>query len=692
VAILTVGPNGQFSTIAAAIAASPSGDVIQVQAGTYTNDFAKITDNITLEAVGGRVSMVATEPPLRDKGIFIIGDGANAPNVTIDGFNFSGAAIGAHQGGNAGGIRYQGGNLTLSNDVFVNNQDGLLATPFIVGDGTITIDHTEFSNNGSGTGFTHNLYVGKVASLTITNSYFNGVSAGHEIKSRAAVNVIENNRILDLNGTASYSIDLPNGGQDVIADNVIEKGLHSQTGKMISFYEGIHGHWANSSLTVSNNVFLDDLATRSATAIWNTSTILAAVSGNSFFNVPTANVVLGPADITASTFLTTEPSLDTADPFLVPVSAGNLDALDGASMSAGDLYSLHVTSYATSGTGTGESITSITANVGSSDFFEGTAIQPGSTFTVSAFDDTQDSIAVVPGSGLGQPVPIYVPGFTPTAMLLSTLPSNNIAIGLDSNISQDLSLAIFSTRPIAGGTTVTLSAGSSFTDSLNVVCYRAGTHIATEYGETLVENMRVGELVRTRFSGLAPVLWIGRRSVDCRWHLKLSKIWAVRVAAGSFGKNLPHRDLWLSPDHAVFVNDVLIPIKYLINDSTIRRIPTHELTYYHIELPQHDVLFAENLPAESYLDTGNRSDFANGGPVVTITPEFSSLTWDAKGCARLVVVGPEVDSARRRIACRVAELGQGKMRSIAPLDKGTQNMQDQAHRLRDGFGGPKAAA
>jgi hypothetical protein len=197
-AILTVGPEGQFSTIAAAIAASQNGDVILVQSGTYTNDFAKITDSITLEAVGGRVDMVATEAPLNDKGIFIVGDETHAPDVTISGFDFEGAQIAASEGGNGAGIRYQGGNLTLSNDLFVNNQDGLLATPFVAGTGSITIDHSEFGDNGSGTGFTHNLYVGVIGSLTITNSYFHDVSAGHEgheIKSRAEVNTIENNRI-----------------------------------------------------------------------------------------------------------------------------------------------------------------------------------------------------------------------------------------------------------------------------------------------------------------------------------------------------------------------------------------------------------------------------------------------------------------------------------------------------------------
>ncbi len=132
--ILTVGTGQEFSTINAAVAASQDGDVIQVQAGTYTNDFATISTSITLEAVGGRVNMVATKPPPNDKGLLTIGTAGSAPDVTIDGFSFSGVHIPAKAGGNGAGIRYQSGNLTLNQDWFHNNQDGLLATPLATGD------------------------------------------------------------------------------------------------------------------------------------------------------------------------------------------------------------------------------------------------------------------------------------------------------------------------------------------------------------------------------------------------------------------------------------------------------------------------------------------------------------------------------------------------------------------------------
>ncbi len=71
------------------------------------------------------------------------------------------------------------------------------------------------------------------------------------------------------------------------------------------------------------------------------------------------------------------------------------------------------------------------------------------------------------------------------------------------------------------------------------------------------------------------------------------------------------------------------------------------MTYYHVELPAHGVLLAEGLPAESYLDTGDRTNFANGGGPIALHPDFASRVWEAEGCAPLVVTGPVLDATRR---------------------------------------------
>src|SRR4051794_25644059 len=116
--VVTVGANKGYSAIGAAVAAARDGDTVQGDAGTYTNDFADIKRQITLEAVGGVVNLVATIPLPNKKGILIVNN-----NTTIKGFSFSGAAISASDGNNGAGIRYQSGNLTLINNNFIGNQN-----------------------------------------------------------------------------------------------------------------------------------------------------------------------------------------------------------------------------------------------------------------------------------------------------------------------------------------------------------------------------------------------------------------------------------------------------------------------------------------------------------------------------------------------------------------------------------------
>src|SRR5690242_21009460 len=113
-----------------------------------------------------------------------------------------------------------------------------------------------------------------------------------------------------------------------------------------------------------------------------------------------------------------------------------------------------------------------------------------------------------------------------------------------------------------------------------------------------------------------PIRWIGQRRVNFRGHPNRQRILPVRIAAHAFGQGRPKRDLLLSPDHAVYVEDVLIPIRHLINGTTIVQIQRPEITYYHMELPQHDVLLADGMPAESYLDAGTRSAFNNGDVII----------------------------------------------------------------------------
>ena len=199
------------------------------------------------------------------------------------------------------------------------------------------------------------------------------------------------------------------------------------------------------------------------------------------------------------------------------------------------------------------------------------------------------------------------------------------------------------------------AATTSISTDVPAPCFAAGTRIATDVGDVMVEDLNIGDNVLTE-PDAAPqsIVWIGKRLVDCRHHPDPRKVWPVRIAAGAFAPNQPTRDLFLSPDHAVFVDDVLIPVKYLINGGNIAQIEVNEVEYYHIELAHHDIIVAEGLPVESYLDTGDRASFANGGAAMDLFPVFGTgvgLEILREACSRapLVIVGAVVEGVRRRL-------------------------------------------
>jgi len=205
---------------------------------------------------------------------------------------------------------------------------------------------------------------------------------------------------------------------------------------------------------------------------------------------------------------------------------------------------------------------------------------------------------------------------------------------------------------VTGGAEVTLA------------CFRAGTRIRTPRGEIEVQDLAVGDRVDTVLGdGPPPIIWIGHRHVDCTRHPRPKQVWPVRISAGAFSPHQPRRDLYLSPDHAIHIGEVLIPIKHLINGTSIAQVPVNKVTYYHIELSRHDVLLAEGMPAESYLDTGDRSNLENGDGMMRLFPDFSTRAttvcalWEAMGCAPLVVHGPELDAVRKRVSVRAPALG-----------------------------------
>lgn len=195
-----------------------------------------------------------------------------------------------------------------------------------------------------------------------------------------------------------------------------------------------------------------------------------------------------------------------------------------------------------------------------------------------------------------------------------------------------------------------------FSPEISAPCFLAGTGIATPDGVVAVEDLHAGNCALTAEGEAKPIVWIGQRRIDSTRHPRPDLVWPVRIRAGAFGEGEPRRDLSLSPDHSVFRDGVLIPIKYLVNGATIAQERVDAVHYFHVELDRHDILLAEGLPTESYLDTGNRAQFANGGDHIVLHPNFAPLSWD-NACAALVTSGPSLRRVRTLLVARARELG-----------------------------------
>ena len=134
----------------------------------------------------------------------------------------------------------------------------------------------------------------------------------------------------------------------------------------------------------------------------------------------------------------------------------------------------------------------------------------------------------------------------------------------------------------------------------------------------------------------------------------------VRIRAGAFGEGQPHTDLLVSPDHAIYVDGVLVPARLLFNGVTIVQEDVTEITYFHLELPEHEVILAQGLACESYFNTGDRSAFANGGGEVALHSDFIGARWEGLACADLVLTGERLRRIRADLTARASRRARAK--------------------------------
>jgi hypothetical protein len=188
-------------------------------------------------------------------------------------------------------------------------------------------------------------------------------------------------------------------------------------------------------------------------------------------------------------------------------------------------------------------------------------------------------------------------------------------------------------------------------NSPSVPCFLRGTRILVERGEVAVEDLAIGDLVRTHAGALRPIKWIGRRSYAGRFILGRKDILPICFAPGSLAEGVPARELRVSPLHAMYLEGVLIPAGALVDGFSVTQTErVDRVEYFHVELDTHDVIIADGAFAETFINDDSRGMFHNAPDYYALYPEENRTP--ARFCAPRLDEGYEVEAARRGIAER----------------------------------------
>jgi hypothetical protein len=246
---LRVGPSERFHTLHDAVRAAGTGDVIEIQPGEYHGDVAIAeVPRLTIRGLGAGAVFHADGAHAEGKAILVVrGD------VTLENLEFRGARVPA---GNGAGIRFERGRLAVRRCRFFDNEMGILTANGA--DMALDVVGCEFGAAPRHEGMLHHLlYVGTIGAFSIKGSRFSGGWRGHLLKSRAQRSRVLYNQLDDRpSGEASYELEFPNGGENVVVGNLIAQSALTQNPALLSMGAEAHDGMGG-SLVLANNTLVN---------------------------------------------------------------------------------------------------------------------------------------------------------------------------------------------------------------------------------------------------------------------------------------------------------------------------------------------------------------------------------------------------------------------------------------------------
>jgi hypothetical protein len=673
------------------ISSAGSGVFVAGASGTINNSGAivgSIGSGVALNVGGGVTNNIGASITGAANGLLITGAPAtisNSGSIIATGTGTLGAGINLTQGGtitnNASG--------TLSGALF-----GVFAQTkavIVVNDGTIS----DLASSGASDAAVELLAGGSLANLA--SGRIGGLTTGVFVNGGPAM--VSNAGLITATAIdASFGVELLSGGTisnlvgGIISSNrtgifalntpavIVNSGTIAGNGRY-GVYLSAGGTLSNSGTIIGKNGTAINFAAGSSRLILNPTSVLqgtavAAGASNVLELSGTASGTVGGLGTTYSGFQTVTIDanslwhLNAANTVVDLVSDGTAILDSGAALTVSGALSTGLGS-----TGlvdlSGSSVLSLLGVVGSGatvQYLNKTSgtLRLGSSTAVTSFGTG--------GNGMISGMNVGV-SLAPTDILDVTTIAKSSIVSAGLNVAHtqiqlfDLNHTLIASfnldAPVAAATFVDWATDGGTGSNIflsSVVCFAAGTNIGTSRGDVAVEHLTQGDMVMTLSSdgqGQRRVEWIGRRRIDLAAHARPETVAPIRIGRGAFAEEMPYVDLLVSPDHAIFVDGKLICARQLINGTTIQQeMSWASVEYFHVELDTHAILLANGLPAESYLDTGNRGFFANSGAPVVLHPNLTDVPNRETGsCAPFVWDEANVRPVWGRLAERAATLG-----------------------------------